>query len=98
MASQNEDMELNIHLNHDGISAIRKEVSEYDYIRFAVADLYGVARGVIVPAKKVSKYLKSGLQCYSGWYNIHKDQTFDLCWYGDFSHAFLICTHPVGAN
>ena len=67
---QNKDLKLNIHLTEEGISEIRKAVSEYDYIRFAVADLYGVARGVIVPAKKVSKYLESGLNCYSGRYTV----------------------------
>ena len=38
----------------------------YDYVRFTVADIYGLSRGKVIPRKHVPDVIRHGVACFSG--------------------------------
>ena len=39
---------------------------EYDFIRFTVADMHGISKGKVVPARNTASYAKKGPQWWTG--------------------------------
>ena len=48
------------------INKLTKQAEEYDYIRFTVSDINGIAKGKVVPARQVANVLKNGFELWSG--------------------------------
>ncbi|XP_067672726.1 lengsin-like [Haliotis asinina] len=48
------------------LDIVWSEIANYDYIRFAITDINGTCRGVVVPSRNAAKYLKGGVDMYEG--------------------------------
>ena len=46
----------------------RQKVSEYDYVRFAVCDIFGRSRCKIIPARNAAKLINKGTEMWIGKY------------------------------
>ncbi|XP_067672521.1 lengsin-like [Haliotis asinina] len=46
------------------LDIVRSEIANYDYIRFAITDINGTCRGVVVPSRNAAKYLEGGVDMY----------------------------------
>ena len=56
------------HLNTSNEELREKQVavSEYDFVRFTIADMNGVLRGALLSGDVAAKFLDSGIGCFSG--------------------------------
>ena len=52
--------------SEEQLSEAEAAVSEFDFIRFTMADMNGVPRGLLLPADVAAKSLKAGIGCPEG--------------------------------
>ena len=41
-------------------------VQNFDFVRFTVADIHGIARGKSIPKRHVARFMEEGVELYSG--------------------------------
>ena len=53
-------------MEDDTKETFAQKASRYDFIRFTVADINGMSRGKVVPARNVAGYINKGPEWWTG--------------------------------
>ena len=51
---------------NSSVETFKQKASEYDYIRFAVCDIFGRSRCKIIPARNAAKLIDKGTEVWIG--------------------------------